>query len=290
MNATLDDSYRFCADVSRREAKNFYYSFLLLPRDRRRSMCALYGFMRRTDDLADAAKPVEIKESELAVWRGAVEAALDGRGVDPDVWPELPALADTVARHEIPREFLREVLDGVAMDLRPRPFATFDELYAYCYRVASVVGMSCLYIWGFRPEDGRALQLAESCGVALQLTNILRDVREDAANGRVYLPGEDLASFGVTNADLLASRPSAGLRALLAFEGRRAYEYYESSRPLQTLVAPVGRPVLGAIVGIYRALLDEIARRDYDVLASRLALPKWRKAAIALGSIAGRFA
>ena len=290
MSATLDAGYRFCTAVSRREAKNFYYSFLLLPRDRRRSMCALYAFMRRTDDLADVPGPVEVKEAALADWRVAVDAALDGGASDAARWPELPALADTVARHEIPRVFLHDVLDGVAMDLHPRPFATFDELYGYCYRVASVVGMSCLYIWGFRPEGGRALRLAESCGVALQLTNILRDVREDAANGRVYLPGEDLDRFGVTADDLRASKPSAGLRELLAFEGRRAYEYYESSRPLAALVAPVGRPVLGAIVGIYRSLLDEIARRDYDVLASRVALPKWRKAAIALGSIAGRFA
>jgi phytoene synthase len=281
---SLRQSYAFCEALSRREARNFYYSFLLLPPSRRRSMCALYAFLRHTDDLADGEGTPESKRRALAVWRGELDAALGG---GPAAWPGLPALADVARRHGLPRRHLHEVIDGVEMDVEPRPFATFDELYRYCYHVASAVGLSCIHIWGFRSEGGRAERLAEACGVALQLTNILRDVREDALAGRVYLPREDLLRFGVSPGDLAASRPAEPLRRLFAFEGRRAYDFYDQAGPLVRLVAPAGRPVLRAIVGIYRTLLDEIARRDYDVLAGRIALPPWRKAAITLRSLVG---
>jgi phytoene synthase len=175
------------------------------------------------------------------------------------------------------------------MDIEPRGFATFDELADYCYHVASVVGLCCLHIWGYRSEGGEAERLAEHCGLALQLTNILRDVRDDAVNGRIYLPREDLSRFGVEPAELaVAGRPGDRVRELLAFEARRAYTFYEDARRLVPLVDPVGRPVLRTIVGIYRALLDEIARRDYRVLDGRISLSPWRKVAIALGAIAGR--
>jgi len=278
----LAESYRFCGAVSRREAKNFYYSFLLLPPARRRSMCALYAFLRRTDDLADEPGPADGKRRSLDAWRADLDRALAG---SPDAWPGLPALADAVRRHAIPPRHLHEVIDGVVMDLEPRPFATFDDLYAYCYKVASAVGLSCIHIWGFQSDDGRAERLAESCGVALQLTNILRDVREDALLGRIYLPREDLDRFGVAPEELSAPRPGARLRALFEFQARRAYNYYREGDPLVRLVAPVGRPVLRTIVGVYRSLLDEIARRDYDVLAGRVSLPAWRKMAIMARSL-----
>jgi phytoene synthase len=287
LTPALDASYRFCGALARREARNFYYSFLLLPPHLRRSMCALYAFMRRTDDLADDPVPGRDGDVVLLQWRGDVHRALDG-GEDR-AWPGLAALAATVERHAIPRRYLDAVIDGVAMDLHPRPFATFDELYGYCYHVASAVGLCCLHIWGYRSKDGRAESLAEACGIALQLTNILRDVREDAVNGRFYLPQEDLGRFGVTPEELSSPRTNDRVRALLAYEGRRAYAYYDQARPLAELVAPVGRPVLATIVGIYRTLLDEIARRDYDVLAERVALPSWRKVSITLRSLSGRF-
>lgn len=283
----LRASYDFCANLSRREARNFYYSFLVLPAARRRSMCALYAFLRQTDDLADSPGPAPEKTRALEDWRRALDDALDGRGAR---WPGLLALADTVHAHAIPARYLHEVIDGVAMDVEPRPFATFDDLYRYCYRVASVVGLSCLHIWGFHSEGGRAEALAEACGVALQLTNIVRDVREDALLGRVYLPWDDLQRFGVEPVELAAPRATGRVRALLEFQGARAAEYYARAEPLNALVAPVGRPVLGAIVGIYRALLDEIIRRDYDVLSGRVALPSYRKLVITLGSLSSRFA
>jgi phytoene synthase len=288
MSTTLESSYRFCVALSQREARNFYYSFLLLPSHLRRSMCALYAFMRRTDDLADDPAPGREGDRDAALerWRVDVHRALDAG--DPGTWPGLAALAATVDRHAIPRRYLDAVIDGVAMDLHPRPFPTFDDLYGYCYRVASAVGLCCLHIWGYRSEEGRAESLAEACGVALQLTNILRDVREDAENGRIYLPLDELARFGVAPEELLSRRTNERVRALLAFQGERAYDYYEKARPLSPLVAPVGRPVLGTIVGIYRTLLDEIARRDYDVLAGRVALSPWRKSAITLRALSGR--
>ena len=285
MTPILAESYRFCGALSRREAKNFYYSFLLLPPRLRRSMCALYAFLRHTDDLADEPGPVDVKRAALRDWRGDLDRTLGGA---PGAWPGLPALADAAMRHGIASEHLHAVIDGVEMDLEPRPFATFEELRGYCNRVASAVGLCCIQIWGYRSEGGRAERLAEACGIALQLTNILRDVRQDAEGGRIYLPQDDLTRFGVSIDDLRRASPSPRLRELFAFEGGRAYDYYREAGPLVRLVSPVGRPVLSAIVGIYRALLDEIARRDYDVLGGRVALPAWRKVWIAAGALGGR--
>ncbi|WP_435010097.1 phytoene/squalene synthase family protein [Tundrisphaera lichenicola] len=283
----LRASYDFCARLSRQEARNFYYSFLVLPPARRRAMCALYAFFRRTDDLADLPGLSSEKAIAIDAWRRSLDDALDGRD---EPWPGMPALVDTVRTHSIPRRYLHEVIDGVAMDVEPRPFVTFEELYQYCYRVASAVGLSCLHIWGFHSEGGKAESLAEACGVALQLTNIVRDVREDALQGRVYLPQEDLRRFGVEPSELAAPRATGRVRALLEFQGGRAAEYYSKSEPLASMVAPVGRPVLRAIVGIYRSLLDEIIRRDYDVLSGRVTLPAYQKLAITLVSMGSRFA
>jgi 15-cis-phytoene synthase len=250
-------------------------------------MCALYAFLRRTDDLADEPGSATDKARALEAWRLELEAALASRTT---AWPGLPALADTVARHRIPAHLLHDVIDGVSMDVEPRRFATFEDLANYCHHVASVVGLGCLHIWGYRSEGGKAEQLAESCGIALQLTNIIRDVRDDARNGRVYLPQEDLARFGVEPEELAAGgRPSDQVRALLTYQGARAYRFYDHGGPLAPLVAPVGRPVLLTIVGIYRALLDEIVRRDYDVLDGRVSVSPWRKTSIALQGLAGRF-
>jgi 15-cis-phytoene synthase len=286
MDRALRASYRFCGVLARREARNFYYAFLLLPSAKRRSMCALYAFLRHTDDLADLPASAVDKAQALDAWRLELESALAGRVT---AWPGFPALANTVARHSIPTDLLRKAIDGVSMDVEPRRFATFDDLAYYCYHVASVVGLSCLHIWGYRSEGGKAERLAESCGIALQLTNIIRDVREDARNGRIYLPEEDLARFGVAPGELVqGGRPSDRVRALLAFEGERAYEYYAQANPLAPLVNRVGRPVLQTIVGIYRGLLDEIARRDYHVLDGRISLPPWYKLVVAMRAMANR--
>lgn len=282
----LEASRRFCDEVSQREARNFHLAFRLLPVEERRSMCALYAFMRHTDDLADEDGPTAEKAEALTTWRRELDDAIEGRPTD---WPGFPALADVVHRSSMPPELLHEVIDGVEMDLSPRRFANFEELAVYCRKVASAVGLCCIHIWGFDSQAGRAERLAEQCGLALQLTNILRDVREDADRGRAYLPEDDMKRFGVEPADLSASRPSEPLRRLLEHYAQRAYAHYNEGAELVPLVAPVGRPVLLTILGVYRALLDEIVRRDYNVLASRVSVPRWRKIAIAARSLPSRY-
>jgi len=286
INPSLRESYRYCSTVARREAKNFYPSFLLLPSERRKSMCALYAFMRRTDDIADEPGEIHVKRRALENWREALRHALEGRH---GAWPGWSALADTVTRHEIPTRHLHEVIDGVEMDLSPRVFESFEELRAYCYLVASAVGLCCIHIWGYQSESGKAEAMAESCGIALQLTNIIRDVGEDARNGRIYLPRNDMERHGVTSEDLAAPAASPALRKLLAFEASRAYEEYERAKPLIALIDPLGRPVLQTISGIYRTLLDSIVARDFEVLSQRVSIPKWRKAAIAARAFTSRF-
>jgi phytoene synthase len=289
MSPGLAASYASCATVARREARNFYPGFLLLPAARRRSMCALYAFLRRSDDLADEPGDEAAKRAALADWRGALGNALAGRDVAHD-WPGWPALEDTLARHEIPGRYLFDVLDGVETDVGPVDLQTDAELTEYCYRVASAVGLCCLHVWGFRSDGGRAEALADACGQALQRTNILRDVAEDARGGRVYLPGEARRAHGVTRDDLLSPSVSPALRALLKSEARRAADEYRRGWPLARLIDPVGRPVFGAIVGVYQALLGEIASRDYEVLAGRVSVPGWRKAWVTARALAGRFA
>jgi 15-cis-phytoene synthase len=286
MDRDLRASYQFCGNLARREARNFYCAFLLLPRAKRRSMCAIYAFLRHTDDLADEPGAAADKARALESWRLELEKALHGHS---SAWPGFPALADTVARHSIPSHLLTQAIDGVSMDVDSRRFATFDDLADYCYHVASVVGLCCLHIWGYRSEEGKAERLAVSCGIALQLTNIIRDVREDACNGRVYLPEEDLARFGVDPGELSREGiPGERVRALLAFEAGRACDYYVQASPLAPLVSRVGRPVLQTIVGIYRSLLDEIVRRDYHVFDGRISIRPWRKLAVALRAVSGR--
>ena len=276
---TLECSYAHCEQVARNRAKNFYYSFLLLPRPKRRAMCAVYAFMRECDDRSDGpdASPERVQQ-----WRAELADALAGRAPEHPVWP---AFLDTTQRYGIPDTYFHEMLDGVASDFEPRQIRSFDELYRYCYRVASVVGLTIIHIFGF--EDPRALELAEKCGVAFQLTNILRDVREDTAAGRVYLPDEDLKRFGVRRDDLNQAALNAPLRALLEFELGRARAYYEQSRPLLQMVHRDSRHALWALMEIYRRLLDRIDRQGYPVLERRVSLPVREKAAIVLRAWAG---
>ncbi len=195
MNA-VDQSYAYSKRVARSRAKNFYYSFVLLSEQQRKAMCAIYAFMRHCDDLSD--EPGASGEA-LERWRAELSDALAGRFSGHPVWP---GFHHTVRRFGIPHQYFYEMIDGVVSDLEPHRFETFEQLYRYCYQVASVVGLTVIHIFGF--DHRGALPLAEKCGVAFQLTNILRDIREDAARGRVYLPAEDLRRFGVTEDDLHA--------------------------------------------------------------------------------------
>ena len=277
---TVADSYTFCEQVARREAKNFYYSFLLLDTQRRRAMCAIYAFMRYCDDLSDS-DAISGRAEAIGHWRKDLEAALHGSMPDHALWP---AFADTVARYRIPHQYFFDMIEGVSSDLEPRRIRTFAELYDYCYRVASVVGLTIIHIFGFE-SPVEALKLAEKCGIAFQLTNILRDVREDAENNRVYLPQEDLERFGVTEADLRSTgQPSEALKKLLAFEADRAAAYYQESAPLIGMIKKESRPSLRALIGIYSRLLARIEASGYNVLASRIRVPTREKVWILIRS------
>jgi len=274
VSGDLDRSYAHCRAVARHRAKNFYYSFLLLPRAQRNAMCAIYAFMRFCDDLSD--EPGASREP-LERWRIALDHALAGQY---DGHATLPAFDDTVKRYRIPHQYFHEMIDGVSSDLSPRHIQSFDQLYRYCYQVASVVGLTTIHIFGFdRPE---ALRLAEKCGVAFQLTNILRDVREDAERGRIYLPGEDLTSFGVSAEDLKAGRQPPEFVALMRFEAARARAYYEESQPLLAMVHKRSRSSLWALIEIYSRLLAKIEASGYDVLSRRIALSTAEKCWIVL--------
>jgi phytoene synthase len=242
--------------------------------------------MRHTDDLADQPDSPARKTEAIASWRLELDAALAGR---ESHWPGLPALADTITRHRIPVQLLDEVIEGVSMDIKPRRYATFADLSVYCHHVASAVGLCCLHIWGYSSNGGKAESLAEACGIALQLTNIIRDVREDACNGRIYLPLDELERFGVAPEELeAAGAPGDRLRAILAFQAGRAYRYYDQAHELAPLVSSKGRPVFLTIVGTYRGLLGEIVNRNYNVFDGRVSLPKWRKGVVVLRALAGR--
>jgi phytoene synthase len=279
MMKPVERSYEYCRRVARRRAKNFYYSFVLLSRPQRNAMCAIYAFMRYCDDLSDEPGA---NRAAIDKWRAEMEAALEGRFSDHPVWP---AFHHTVRRFGIPHQYFREMIDGVLSDLEPRRFETFEQLYRYCYQVASVVGLTIIHIFGF--DTRSALPLAEKCGVAFQLTNILRDIREDAERGRIYLPTEDLQRFGVSEEDLNAGRRDEPFLRLMGFEAERARTYYNESRPLLDLIHPRSRASLWALISIYSRLLERIEGSNYDVFRRRVRLPLWEKSWIVWRALLG---
>lgn len=283
ISSPLEQSYAHCEKVARRRARNFYYAFLLLPRRKRAAMCAVYAFMRYCDDLSDDLNDGSGAAAQaIDQWEQHLREALSGNAPAHQVWP---AFVDTVERYQIPHEYFFDMIRGVRSDVEPRRIRRFEELYDYCYRVASVVGLTVIHILGF--QGTRALELAEKCGIAFQLTNILRDVREDAENQRIYLPEEDLARFGVTGEDLRAARPSDRFRALMRFESTRAWRYYRESFGLVNLTARSGRACLSALIGIYSNLLRAIELANFDVLSRRIRLSSARKVWILVKSLLG---
>jgi phytoene synthase len=281
IESEVERSYDYCRRVARKRAKNFYYSFLLLSAQQRKAMCAIYAFMRYCDDLSDEPGATR---GAMERWRGELEEVLEGRFSGHPVWP---AFHHTVRRFGIPHDYFREMIAGVASDLTPRRIETFDDLYRYCYQVASVVGLTIVHIFGF--DTRTALPLAEKCGIAFQLTNILRDIREDAAKERIYLPLEDLRRFGVSAEDLGAGNRTEAFMRLMHFEAARARSYYQESMPLLDLVHPRSRPSLWALITIYSRLLERIEKTGYDVLSRRVRLSTLEKSWIlARAFVSGR--
>jgi phytoene synthase len=288
----LDASYVFCRRLSRRAHSSFCASFWLLPREKRRAMHALYAFMRHTDDLGDDRAPPERRRLWLERWRALLKRALAGQldeihaaprrpSGDPvdDGGPLLPALADAVRRFDIPAEHLYAVIDGQEMDLAGVRYETFAQLADYCQRVASAVGLACIRIWGIR--SNAALEPARDCGIAFQLTNILRDLREDAERGRIYLPREDLRQCGYSAEDLARGVVDDRFRRLMALEIERAGRLYRAAAELGPWLHRDGRPIFGMMCDVYQQLLEAIRAHVDDVLVRRIRLSRWQKWRIA---------
>lgn len=283
---TLESAYATCRAIAKREAKNFYYSFVALPESRRNAICAIYAFMRKADDLSDDESiPREERRRNLDAWLAEWHAAANGAAsVDPVFF----AVRDAIHRFNIPLSLLDELVAGTTMDLEnaatdaPDTYATFEDLYRYCYLVASVVGLVCIRIFGY--SDPRAEKFAEETGIAFQLTNILRDVAEDAERSRVYLPLEDLAAHNISLASLLhrvaGAPPNANERALLREIAQRAESYYQSAKQLMPLIDRESRPALWVLVSIYHSLLKRIRKADCDVFSQRVSVPTAQKLAI----------
>ncbi len=283
----LAQSYAYCRRLSRRAHSSFYASFWLLPRAKRRAMQALYAFMRYTDDLGDSGLPIPQRRAALHHWRRLLDHALAGQFETGEPAraelvggrPLLPALADTVRRFSIPEEHLHAVIDGQEMDLDAVRYETFAQLAGYCEKVASAVGLACIHVWGVR-GDG-ALDPARKCGIAFQLTNILRDLREDCQRGRVYLPDEDLRRCGYSADELARGVVNDRFRALVALEVERAGQLYRDAAELCPLLNRDGRRIFGMMHHTYRQLLETIAGRADDLLRCRVRLSRWQKLRIA---------
>lgn len=288
----IEAAYTFCRGVAKREAKNFYYAFRVLPKAKSDSMCAVYAFMRRADDISDdESKTLEERRVEMAAWLADWRAARSGATSKDAVFV---ALNDTQRRFAIADELLEELVRGTTMDLEPggdapgssvelrdglQGYRTFEDLYRYCYLVASVVGLVCIRIFGY--SDPAAELLAERTGVAFQLTNILRDVKEDAERGRIYIPQDMLHEFGMTNEDVVALAGGRALkaneRAMITGLSVQAWEYYEAGRQLIPLLDADSRAAMWVLVKIYSGLLAKIDLREGDVFSERVSVPTRQK-------------
>lgn len=287
--AQLAHAHAVCRGVTRRAARNFYYAFLVLPREKRDALCAVYAFMRHCDDLCDEpGVPLAERRARLEAWRETMQQVLAGKATDD---PVLFALADAQQRFSISPDLFDKLVQGTAMDLPPEDaapgavltFADFDELHRYCYHVASVVGLVTIRIFGYR--DPAAEPLAEKCGIAFQLTNIIRDVKEDAGLGRIYLPEEDLARFGRSPEDLAPGALRNGFdparfRPVLEFETGRAREFYRAADQLLPLLDHDSQPAFWVLVEIYRRLLEKIAERGYNVFGEKVRMTMPQKLVI----------
>ena len=275
-NTELELAYADCRNITRREAKNFYYAVVTLPQEKRKGIYAAYSFCRQCDDSVDEAASPEAKLSALTDLQVNLALAYEGRSATP----VFLALADTADRYDIPQEYFSEIIRGVESDLVKTRYQDFDELREYCYRVASVVGLVCLQIFQYR--DAVAREYAVDLGLAMQLTNIVRDVREDWSMGRVYLPQDEMARFGYTEEQLGAGIRNDAFVELLRFQGQRARGYFRSGFRLLPYLSRRSRACPAALGAIYSRVLDRIEASGYDVLGEqRIALSGSEKARIA---------
>ena len=262
MDRELKAAYDHCKRVTRAEAKNFYYAFRTLPAGKRRAIYAAYAFCRLCDDIADGDLPVDEKRRLLAETRGRLSW---------DSHPVFLALRDTVDSFDIPLRYFHEVIDGVEMDLTTTRYGTFEELRVYCYRVASAVGLVCIEIFGY--TDERAKEHAVDMGLAMQLTNIVRDVREDSLRGRIYVPLDELRRFGYSERDLEQGVVNEPFQRLMDYQAARAREHFERGRRIVPLLSADSRACLALLHGVYSRILDRIEATGFDVYSRRVGLP-----------------
>lgn len=274
----VQDAYAFCGNITRRAARNFYVAFLLLPREKRQAIYAAYAFARRVDDIADGVASNPRKSRQLEQCRQDVVAA--SNGLTPASDPINIALSDAIRRHDIPPEHLLGLVDGMEMDLTVSRYGNFLDLRRYCYLAASLVGLVCIEIFGYQGDD-EARARAIDLGIAMQLTNILRDVEEDAARNRIYLPADELARFGVTEEQIRSGQSDPAFRDLMAFQAERARDYFARGRELLPMLHPAGRTCVSVLGGVYSLLLDRIEERDYDVFGTRVRVPNRTKIRLA---------
>jgi len=283
MTATVTEAYATCEDITRREAGNFYYGIRLLPSYKRDALSAVYALARRIDDIADGEEvPVPQRSEELDRLRRAIEST------PPPDDPVLVAVSDAASRLPIPMGAFGELIDGAQMDVTGRRYQTFAELETYCRCVAGAVGRLCLGMFGSKP-DPAAPRYADALGIALQQANILRDLREDLLNGRVYVPAEDLDRFGVRLRieDGRLADPDGSLARLIRFSAERAWAWFADGQRLIPLLDWRSAASARAMAGIYATLLDQIADRPSLVYGGRLSLPVRQKAAIAAKALSG---
>jgi 15-cis-phytoene synthase len=278
-DASIENSYKLCESLAKKS--NFYSGFLMLPPLKSRSFYAVYAFMRQCDDISDQPGPIEEKVKTFKTWRSFLDRALQG---DPSAHPIFPALVDTIQRNRIPIRFFHELMDGTEMDLTATRYETFDQLLKYCYHVASVVGLISICLFGYK-EEARAEECARACGIAFQLTNILRDVKEDFQNDRVYLPQEDLRRFNYGEGELAKETKDERFHALMKFQTDRAIQYYEKASPLVNLIHRDSRAAFWTMYLSYRTILRRIQERNFPVFIERVRLSHRQKLGIMLKAL-----
>ncbi len=266
MATDLQAAYQECRRITRQEARNFYYAFVLLPPERRRAIYVAYAFCRYCDDAVDSESSTDEKLRRLAELRQLLAQCYQGYADEP----VFVGLAQVARDYAIPREYFDDVLSGMEADLVKTRYQDFDELRRYCYQVASAVGLICIHIFGFKDERARAHAI--DLGLAMQLTNISRDVKEDMEFGRIYLPQDELGRFGCTEEDLRAGRVNDAFRELMRFQAQRARAYFQSGLQLLPYLSPRSRACAAVLGGIYSRLLARIEAVDYDVFSQRVSL------------------
>lgn len=270
------DASTYCRNITKQHAKNFYYAFMFLPPQKRQAIYAVYAFCRYSDDIADEEHAETTPQALLAEWRQELDRCYDGKPMHIIT----QALQPVITAYDIPKHYFDELIDGVAMDLTIQRYDTFADLEKYCYRVASVIGLVCIEIFGYAHPGVR--DYAYNIGIALQLTNIMRDVKEDAERGRIYLPGEDLQSFKYSEASLLNHQYTPEFAELMAFQAQRALDYYSKAQAALKPGDKAGLVAPEIMAAIYRATLRKISRQHFNVFKGRASLPTIQKIAIAL--------